>query len=338
MGDSLIAPINLPYIWRTTAKGRVYWYFRRDGLRVRLPGEPGSPEFLAAYAKHMEPVPLRQQPQGGTMAALIDAYEGSAEWRQLKPATHKDYMKFLPVWRERYGDRRVATIDRSAVFKIRARHAETSNRQGNKAVAVLSALLSWAVDHGYRTDNPALRPKRLKVSGGYRAWTDAEIDTFLEKAPAHLRLACLLALGTAQRGSDLAKMTWASYRAGEIEVIQQKTGERVWIPVHGRVKAALDAQEKKTVTILTTDKGRPHTVGWFQHEVSHAIRAAGLSGVVAHGWRTTALTWLADAGCSPHQIAAISGHTTLKMIEGYTRGANKRALAKAAIVKLQKRK
>jgi integrase len=60
--------------------------------------------------------------------------------------------------------------------------------------------------------------------------------------------------------------------------------------------------------------------------------------VVAHGWRTTALTWLADAGCSPHQIAAISGHTTLKMIEGYTRGANKRALAKAAIVKLQERK
>ena len=69
--------------------------------------------------------------------------------------------------------------------------------------------------------------------------------------------------------------------------------------------------------------------------MSDAIRAAGLSGVVAHGWRTTALTWLADAGCSTHQIVATSGHTTLKMMEGYTRGANKRTLAKAAIVKLR---
>ena len=78
-------------------------------------------------------------------------------------------------------------------------------------------------------------------------------------------------------------MTWTSYGAGEIEVTQQKTGEWVWIPVHGRLMAALDAQEKKSLTILTTGKGRPYTVGWFQHDVSDAIRAAGLSGVVAHG-------------------------------------------------------
>jgi integrase len=154
-----------------------------------------------------------------------------------------DYKKFLPVWRERYGDRRVATIDREAVFRIRARHAETSNRQGNKAVAVLSALLSWSVDHGHRTDNQALRPKRLKVSGGYRAWVEAEIDTFLGKAPAHLKLACLLALGTGQRGSDLVKMTWASYRGGEIEVTQAKTGERVWISVDWRLTEALETRK-----------------------------------------------------------------------------------------------
>ena len=181
MGDGLIAPITLRYLWKTTAKGHTYWYLRRDGLRIRLPGAPGSPDFIAAYAKHLEPVSLPEKPKGGTMAALIDAYEGSAEWRQLRPATQKDYMKFLTPWLERYADRPVALIDRAAVFKIRSRHAETSNRQANKAVAVLSALLSWSVNHGYRPDNPALRPKRLKVTGAYRAWTDVESTLSLPK-------------------------------------------------------------------------------------------------------------------------------------------------------------
>ena len=123
--------------------------------------------------------------------------------------------------------------------------------------------------------------------------------------------------------------------------------------MHGRLADALAARQldlgairekprKKprpaALTILTTERGSPYSVGWFQHEVSHAIREVGLFGVVAHGWRTTALTWLADAGCSPHQIAAISGHTTLKMIEVYTRGANQRELARAAVVKLNRQK
>jgi integrase len=107
-------------------------------------------------------------------------------------------------------------------------------------------------------------------------------------------------------------MTWAYYCGGEIEVTQAKTGARGWIPVHGRLAEALERRTKTALTILTTAHGRPYSVGWFQHDVSHAIRDAGLSGVVAHGWRTTALTWLADAGCSPHQIAAIGGHTTLR--------------------------
>ena len=338
MGDSLIASISLPYVWRTTAKGRVYWYFRRDGLRIRLPGEPGSPEFLSAYHKHMQPVVTPVRPQNGTMGALIDAYVSSAEWRQLKPATHTDYNKFLPVWREKYRDRRVAAIDRATVLRIRALYAETSNRQGNKAVAVLSAILSWAVDHGYRSDNPALRPKRLKVSGGYRAWTDDEVDTFLDKAPPHLRLGCLLALGTGQRGADLVRMTWAAYRDRTIEVVQSKTGKRIWIPVHERLAEVLEAQPKVALTILTTAQGRPYSVGWFQHAVSKAIHDAGLSGVVAHGWRTTSISWLAEAGCTVHEIAAISGHTTLQMIEGYTRDVNTRQLAQSAVAKLNGRK
>jgi len=43
------------------------------------------------------------------------------------------------------------------------------------------------------------------------------------------------------------------------------------------------------------------------------------------------LTRLADAGCTAHEIAAISGHRTLKEVEHYTRAVDQARLARAAM-------
>lgn len=43
---------------------------------------------------------------------------------------------------------------------------------------------------------------------------------------------------------------------------------------------------------------------------------------------------LAEAGCSPHEIKAISGHLTLSEVSRYTEEANKKKLAKDAANKL----
>jgi hypothetical protein len=44
---------------------------------------------------------------------------------------------------------------------------------------------------------------------------------------------------------------------------------------------------------------------------------------------------LAEHGCTPHEIAAITGHATLKEIERYTKDAARGVMAKAAYVKLK---
>jgi hypothetical protein len=43
---------------------------------------------------------------------------------------------------------------------------------------------------------------------------------------------------------------------------------------------------------------------------------------------------LADAGCSMHEIAAITGHDSLSMVQLYTRSADQERLASAAIIRL----
>ncbi len=50
-----------------------------------------------------------------------------------------------------------------------------------------------------------------------------------------------------------------------------------------------------------------------------------------HGLRKAAASKLAEAGCSTKEIAAITGHLTLQMVELYTREAEQKKLAKRAM-------
>jgi hypothetical protein len=46
---------------------------------------------------------------------------------------------------------------------------------------------------------------------------------------------------------------------------------------------------------------------------------------------------LADKGCSEHQIAAITGHTSLREVVRYTKGADQKRLAFSAMEKMKTR-
>jgi hypothetical protein len=48
-------------------------------------------------------------------------------------------------------------------------------------------------------------------------------------------------------------------------------------------------------------------------------------------------TNLAEAGCSAHEIAAITGHRSLALVSLYTASADQERMATAAIVRLQTR-
>jgi integrase len=60
-------------------------------------------------------------------------------------------------------------------------------------------------------------------------------------------------------------------------------------------------------------------------------------GLAAHGLRKAACRRLAEAGCTPHQIKAISGHKTLAEVTRYTDAADQKRLAMAAMEAMQQR-
>ena len=144
-------------------------------------------------------------------------------------------------------------------------------------------------------------------------------------------------LYTAQRRSDVVKMGRQHIRAGVVHVRQQKTGTMLAIPVHPSLQAVLDASPSEHLTFLTTAYGKPFTAAGFGNWFRDQCDAAGLPAhCAAHGLRKAACRRLAEAGCSANVIASISGHTTLREVERYTKAADQERMARqgmAAIIK-----
>ena len=81
----------------------------------------------------------------------------------------------------------------------------------------------------------------------------------------------------------------------------------------------------KRISSFFNENGGQYRGNPFSEQFRLWCNEAGLpKDCVFHGLRATGCTILADAGCSDHQIAAWSGHKTLKQVESYTRAASQK--------------
>src|SRR5215510_15314369 len=92
---------------------------------------------------------------------------------------------------------------------------------------------------------------------------------------------------------------------------------------------------RNSATFLLTDQGKSYTAAGFGNWFRDQCRAAGLHGCSAHGLRKAAARRLAEAGCTAHEIAAITGHASLREIARYTKAVDQKKLAAAAIEKVK---
>ena len=270
------------------------------------------------------------------MGALVQEYRASPQFGNLRPATKRVYLRAIGHMEPLYNCA-IADIKRRHVIKLRNQFAKTP-ALADQIRAVFSVLMEYAVEMEYRESNPAARIKNI-ATGHYDRWSDDQVAYALQHMPERFRRAITLALYTGQREGDLLKMRWSDYDGESVYVAQEKTGEKLWIFCHAELRAELDAWKtsRAATTILTDSKGRPYANPASFATVFSAERKKHptLNGLVFHGLRKTAAAKLAEAGCSSLEIAAITGHKTLDMIELYTRQADQRRRSRAAVVKLE---
>jgi integrase len=199
---------------------------------------------------------------------------------------------------------------------------------------VSSVLFNFGVDNDYCSVNPASRMRRADAARSYAAWSEEQSSTFeVSNPPRELMSAYMLGRYTGQRRSDVLKMTRAAYDGEGIQVVQQKTRQALWIPVHARLRAYLDALPKDALLLVTNTDGYPVEESKFSKRFRAWLDAHGLRGLHFHGLRHAAGRALAEAGCSTKEIQAILGHRTAQMVELYSKAAQQKKLARAAIAK-----
>lgn len=99
------------------------------------------------------------------------------------------------------------------------------------------------------------------------------------------------------------------------------TALNLFIPVLPQLRAILDETPSGHLTFITTEFGGPFTAAGFGNWFHKQCNKAGLRDCSFHGLRKAAARRLAEHGCTTHEIAAITGHATLKEIERYTKDA-----------------
>jgi integrase len=334
--------IHLRYVDRFVDRhGHVRHYFRRPGgKRIALPGAPGSAEFMAAYKAALggEDVPVatpKSRGEPGTFNRLAAQYFASPDFLRLRVRTQHVYRLVIDRFLAEHGHRRVAEMRRDDVKKIMALKAATPG-SANDLLKKIRTLIKFAIDAGWRSDDPTLRIKTFPEHE-FHTWTEDEITQYEERWPvgSRERTAFALHLYTGQRRADVARMAWTDVAGNAMHVVQAKTGARLTIPLHPNLSAALRAWPRKHVVMLTTTFGKPFTNAGYGNMMADTIAAAGLPDrCVLHGLRKAAARRLAEAGCTEKEISAVTGHTTLKEVARYTRAADQKLLAAAAVAKL----
>lgn len=286
-----------------------YFYAWKGG--PRLPGQPGDPEFIAAYN---EAVARKVQPVAGTLLSILIAFQDSSDWHDLAPRTRTDYVKLIKVIEAKFGDYPISGLTdrrtRGIFMAWRDERAKASRRQADYGWQVLARILSWAHGRGLVAANPCEKGGRLyRGTRADKIWTEDDEANFLAKAPAHLHLPLILALWTGQRQGDLLKLAWQQYDGEKIRLRQGKTGMRVVVPAGGPLRAVLDPIRRREGTILLNSEGLIWTADGFRSSWRKACIEAGITGVTFNDLRGTAVTRLALAECTEAEIATITGHS-----------------------------
>jgi integrase len=337
-----------PHVHAVKARGNQYFYFQRyrgterEETRVKLPGVPferdGMPvaEWWRAYRELAGET--EQGPKRGTFSALIVAYKESPEWRELSDNTRSQRERHLSKIDAAWGELAVSGLEAKHVLQLRDRHAATPG-EANNIVRALSSLMSWSIPRGWRTYNPCTKVRMLRTGEGYVPWTWEEIEKFRAEARTDLWMAAALALYSGQRQADVLGMLWSDIQDGLISVTQNKTGKKLWIPMHVNLRALLAEIPRVSVHVLTSSRDTPWTIhgfkaSWGTELNRDAFKEFRKRKLVFHGLRKSAVVFLLEAGCTDAEVSAITGQSR-GMVAHYARQVNQKKLAAAAVLKWQ---
>lgn len=301
--------VRIKGLYRVRSKGALYVYAWRGG--PRLHAREGTPEFFTEYQRAVEA--RKALPGTDTIAGLILEFRASRRFRELAIGSRKVYERFFPDVLKEFGAAPVAAFDDPRIRRdIRKWHdAFPLDRQADKALGVLSSVLTFASEDGLISTNAAAsHPKRYNHEPEPTPWTDDEFSRFLQAAPKHVADAAQLIRMTGLARIDAASLTVGQIGEFKIDLRRRKSRMRAQPPLTPELKALLQRLDRErpsgVLTILWHSRGLP----WTADSLGKAFKkVAGPLGIerTPHDLRATAACDLMRRGATDEEAADIMG-------------------------------
>lgn len=272
------------------------WYYAATpemqavGIHSEALGKDTVTAVLRARELNAEWQAIRKGPQTpttahGSLRWLVRQFEQSSWYRDdIGPRMREEYDRYIRViLASPLNNRAVASIKRG---DVRTFHEGIRAMKGagiaNRAIKTLRRVLQWGVEIQAIETNPALDMNLKHGRGRRQEWTSDEVTLFVEKAiklgKPGWAIAVRLGYDTSQRLSDVLKAQWSHMDGRYLYFEQDKTGERVEMPLYPETMKLLGETPRKSLFLVYGDTGRPIRQRAYFSRVFRFIRdAAGIN-------------------------------------------------------------
>lgn len=363
-GSGLTITQNL--VFDPDRHGNPRYYFRRKGQKkIRLRAQPGSQAFLdefqAALTQACAPTPAdacrdtaaRLNPPRGSLAWLFNEYERRAQsWKGLGETTQKRRRVVMDqICDETASEADLSKIGLKPFASMRPRAVEVICQRcatpatQNARLKAFREAFKFAIKEDWMTANPGREVAYSgSNSGGYHTWTVEEVAMYESRWPVGSvkRLALGMLMFTGARRSDAVVI--GKQHCKTVERVpgwqfrqfkgRDKSPVTTWIPILADLQAMIDVTQSRGMAYLETSFHKPFTAKGFGTQFKKWCRLAGLPHCSAHGLRKAAATVAAERGATAHQLMAIFGWRSISQALVYTKAAEQKRLAAAAMYML----
>lgn len=303
-------------------------------VRIQLSGHPEASKTFPnkkdalLWAKKTEAemergVWLRAKQSDVNLGVALERYSQEVTLKKKGAGRELNRIKHLMAYEittKKLSSVRAADV---AIFRDQLVHKGYAPATVKKFLEVLSVVFNTArSEWGYEIlTNPVTQVRKPIVKNARtRRLSIAEKERLIAAADQHvggwLRPVIILAIETAMRRGEIAqlKMEDIDLKKCIATLFDTKNGDSRTIPLSSKAVAAInELGGGKTAGLLVGVRADAIT-GAFHT----AVKRAGLHDLRLHDMRHEAVSSLFEKGLNPLEVATISGHKTLSMLQRYT--------------------
>ena len=301
--------------------------------RIRRKGHPDEAKSFATrqeaqkWARAVESAMDRGGYVSSTSAERITLVEIIARYREEVTPTLKgakdDAIRLRALMRHPMCRLAMTTVTPSRIAQFRDdRLQQVSAGTVIRELAYLSAIINHSRrEWGINVENPVSRVRKPSAPPGRdRVLTGLEEDRLLDalrpsgrRSPWVLPLV-MLALETAMRRGELLALRWddVNLLSRTATLHDSKNGEGRVVPLSSRATEVLHALPRSI-----TGQVIPMTAYAASAAFNRATARAGIQGFRFHDLRHTAVSRMAERLPNVIELAAVSGHKSLRMLQHY---------------------